>query len=147
MELDYSVKVKENKISKAMGRDLNISFKQAVVICKKIKGMKLREAKEILQKTISLKEPLPFPKFNTGIGHRKGKNKIAKYPQKASQEILKVLNNLEVNSEYKGLDPEKLKLIHIQAQRGLSRQKRKPKGRYKLWKTQLVNIQAIAKES
>ncbi len=134
-------------MAKSMGRDLNIPFKQAVVVCDQLRGLKVAKAKQLLENVISLKKPVPFPKFNTGVGHRKGKAGIGKYPKKTSQEILKILRNLETNSEYKGLDPEKLKIIHIQAQRGLSRQRRKPRGRYQVWETQLVNIQVMAKET
>ena len=147
MELNYSFKLEdESKISKAMVRDLDIPFKPTVVICDRIRGLTIKEAKKVLQAAVSLKEPIPFHRFTRGVGHRKGDEKIGKYPQKACQEILTLLKNLETNSEYKGLDSEKLKIIHIQALRGVSRQRRKPRGRYKLWRTQLVNIQIMAKE-
>lgn len=147
MELNYSFKLEdESKIAKAIGRDLNIPFKPTVVICDRIRGLRVKEAKKLLQAVISLKRSIPFHRFTTGVGHRKGDEGIGKYPKKACQEILTLLKNLETNFEYKGLDSEKLKIIHIQALRGISRRRRKPKGRYKLWKTQLVNIQVMAKE-
>jgi large subunit ribosomal protein L22 len=138
-----------SKIVKAMGRDLNISFKHAIVICDKLRGMPITQAMNLLQGVVSLKQTIPFRRFNKGVGHKKGlgKDKIGKYPKKAANEILKVLKNLETNSEYKGLDPEKLKIIHIQAQKGISRRKRKPKGRYQIWETQFVNVQVIAEET
>jgi len=57
-----------------------------------------------------------------------------------------MLANLQSNAEYKGLDVEKLRITHIQAQKGLTRMRRKPKGRWKMWARQLVSIQAIAEE-
>lgn len=151
MELKYSLALKdESKIAKAIGRDLNISFKDAVVICEKIRGMQVEKAKNLLEDVIKLKRAIPYRRFNKGIGHRKGlrrKEKIAKYPKKASGEILKILKNLETNSEYKGLNSENLKIIHMQAQKGVVRKRRKPKGRYKLWRTEYVNVQVIAKET
>jgi len=37
---------------------------------------------------------------------------------KAAGQILKVLENAEANAEYKGLDTEKLRIIHISSHRG-----------------------------
>ena len=39
-------------------------------------------------------------------------------PVKAATHILKVLENAEANAEYKGLDTEKLRIIHISSHRG-----------------------------
>lgn len=149
MEIDYAYKPKDNsKIARAMGRDLNISLKNAVIVCSRIKGMRLQKAMDLLNDVILLKKAIPFRKFTKGVGHRKGlgKNAVAKYPKRASFEILKVLKNLEKNSEYKGLNTEKLKIINATTLKGISRVKRKPRGRYKRRVTQLVNIQIIAKE-
>lgn len=149
MELHYSVKLgDESRIAKAMGRDLNISFKHSVAICKKLKGAKLSDALTLLDAVVAMKKAIPFTRFKKGIGHRKGLkgNNIAKYPQKAAAEISRVLRNAETNADYKGLNLEQLKISHIQAQKGVSRAKRKPKGRWATWKTQLVNVQVVLKE-
>jgi ribosomal protein L22 len=45
------------------------------------------------------------------------------------------------------MDPEKIKITHIEAQKGITRKRRKPKGRYKTWRTQFVHVQAVAKEA
>ena len=50
-------------------------------------------------------------------------------------------------SGVKGLDTENLKIIHIASQRGRSVKKTAPKGRWKRWLTQLVNVQVIAEEA
>ena len=150
MKLHYSLKPKdESRIVKGMGRDLNISFKHAVVICDKLRGMMLMDAIKLLEAVIALERTIPFKKFKKGIGHRRGmgKENTGKYPKKAASEILNVLRNLETNADYKGLDPEKLRIIHIQALKGIARLRRKPKGRWAIWRSQLVNVQAIAEES
>jgi len=149
MELAYSTKpANEAKAAKAIGRDLNISFKDAVVVCDHIRGKKLEAAINMMEETVNLKNPVPYKKFNKGIGHRKGDHKVktSRYPTKIASEILKMLANLQSNAEYKGLDVEKLRITHIQAQKGLTRMRRKPKGRWKMWARQLVSIQAIAEE-
>jgi large subunit ribosomal protein L22 len=82
------------------------------------------------------------------MGHRKNLpgGGPGRYPQKAAKEILLLLKNIASNAEYKGLGTENLKLTHIQAQRGITRKRRKPKGRWKLWRTQLVHVQAVCEE-
>ncbi len=149
MRLNYSMTpVNDAKAIKGMGRDFNISFKHAVVICDKVRGMKLSEAMNLLEAVIALEKTIPFKKFNKGIGHRRGlgKDNIAKYPKKAASVILSVLKNIEANADYKGLDNERLIISHIQALKGISRKRRKPKGRYATWRTDLINVQAVVEE-
>jgi len=149
MGLNYSVKLEdESNIAKSMGADLNVSFKHAVVICDKLKGMKVTDAISLLESVITLEKSIPFRRLNCGVGHRSNSEefKVGKYPKKAAAEFLKILRNLEGNAEFKGFDTENLKIIHVAAQKGLSRKKTAPKGRWKRWVTQLVNVQVIAKE-
>jgi large subunit ribosomal protein L22 len=149
MELQYSLKPEdESKLVKGMGRDLNISFKHAVVVCDKLRGMQLTDAVNLLEAVIALEKTIVFRKFNKGVGHRRGlgKENIGKYPKKAAGEILKVLRNLEANADYKGLDVKKLRITHLQALKGIARRRRKPRGRWAIWRTQLVNVQAVAEE-
>lgn len=148
MELKYAFKTEDENIVKSIGRDINISFKHAVVICDSLRGMKLVDAISLLEGVIVLEKSIPFKRFNKGVSHRKGlgKNNIAAYPKKAAREILNVLRNLETNADYKGLDTERLKIISIQANKGIARKRRKPKGRWQIWKSQFVSIQVIAKE-
>lgn len=150
MKLEYALKPKdESKMANAMIRDVNMSPKHAMAVASRINGMRVDDAIKLLEKVEKLETPIPFKKHNTGIGHRKGlkKEKIGRYPVKASGKIIELLKNLQANGSFKGLDPEKLKLIHIEAQKGITRKRRKPKGRWKVWRTQFVHVQAIAKET
>ncbi|MCX6695480.1 MAG: 50S ribosomal protein L22, partial [Candidatus Altiarchaeota archaeon] len=143
MKLDYSVKPEdETKVVKAMGRDINMSFKDAVMIADKIRGMKLSKALEYIGKVSELKAAIPYKRFQEDIGHRKGNTpKIAKYPQKAAKYVIGVLKNVQANAEFKGLNPDKMKIIHVQAQKGIGRRRRKPTGRWGAWETQYVHFQ------
>jgi len=146
MELDYSLKPQnEAKVAKAIGKDLNISFKKTVAVCDSVREKNLSEAIVLLEKVASLEEAIPFRKYNKGVSHRTGVG-VGKYPKKAAEEVLKVLRNAQVNAEYKGLDSERLKIISIEVNKGQSRKRRKPKGRWKAWKTQYVCVQAVVKE-
>ena len=146
MELDYSLKPQnEAKVAKAIGKDINISFKKTIAVCDCVREKNLTEAIALLERVIALEEAIPFRKYNKGVSHRTGVG-IAKYPKKAATEVLKVLKNAQGNAEYKGLDNDRLKIISIMVNKGQSRKRRKPKGRWKAWKTQFVCVQAVVRE-
>ena len=141
MDLKYSIKPGEKTV-KAMGRDMNVSFKDMVMVAEAIRGKKLQTAIQLMDDVVALKKSIPYRRFNKGIGHRKGcQFKLGKFPQKAAGYALKILKNLEANAEFKGFDPDKIKVIHCQAQLGVSRPRRKPKGRWTTWETEYSHIQ------
>lgn len=118
----YSItELDPDKTVKASGRELRISPKHAREVCKTIKGMKLDQAKGYLQQVILKKEVVPFRQYKKKIGHRHGIEKAyaGRYPVKAAQKILKVLEGVEANAEFKGLDVERLRIIHASAYRGM----------------------------
>jgi large subunit ribosomal protein L22 len=146
MQLKYSIKPDEKAV-KAMGRDMNVSFKSMIMVAEALKGKTLPKAIAILEGAIALKQPIPFRRFNKGIGHREGNQfKCAKYPKKAAQYALKIVLNLQANAEFKGYDTEKVKIIHSQALLGVCRPRRKPKGRWTTWETEYCHMQLVAKE-
>ncbi|MEM2816522.1 MAG: 50S ribosomal protein L22 [Candidatus Bathyarchaeia archaeon] len=106
---------------KASGRELRISPKSAREVCNTIKGMMLTEAKKYLLAVIARKKLVPFKRYNKKAGHHRGLEKAysGRYPVKAAMEVLKVLKNAEANAENKGLDAERLKIIHACAYPGM----------------------------
>lgn len=136
----------EKKIARAYARDVDISPKHAFEIFSAIRGKPVGRAEVILEGAISIKEPIPFRKFNKRNPHRKGQVKEGKYPQKASKRILKLLKNASANAEFKGLSREKLKVVHACAQRGMSLSRRAPKGRWKRSDIELVNLELVVRE-
>ena len=103
----------------ASGRDLRISPKATREICNYIKGMRLEKAKDVLQEVIELKRPIPYRRHRKKVAHRKGAQGFdaGRFPQKAAGQVLKVLEQVEANAEFKGLYTDRLKIIHIAAQR------------------------------
>lgn len=113
----YHYKFKEynkDNMARAVGLALPISTKHAVEICNFISGLKLKKAKEILNKVISLEQPIPFMRYNRDIGHKRG-IAAGRYPVKASKEILKLLEDVEANAQFKGLNTSALIIKHISA--------------------------------
>ncbi len=106
---------------KASGREVRVSHKAAREVCNALKGMMLDEAKEFLQQVIQKKKPVPFRRFKKKVGHRHGLEKTfaGRYPVKAAQRILEVLEGAEANADFKGLDIENLRIIHASAYPGM----------------------------
>jgi len=109
------------KTVKASGRDLSISHKAAREVCQMLKGMTLDQAKTHLNKVMQKKQPIPFRRHKKKAGHTHGLEKAyaGRYPTKTAQKILKVLEGAEANAEFKGLDPERLKIVHAAAYPGM----------------------------
>ncbi|NYT00869.1 MAG: 50S ribosomal protein L22 [Methanocellales archaeon] len=117
---NYSIDIKSDKTARAISYEANISPRHAIEICRELKTMLVSEAKEYLNDVIALKRPIPFKRHNKNVGHRRGLYKwdAGRYPQKAASEILRLLNNVESNAEYKGLDPDNMHILYISARRG-----------------------------
>jgi large subunit ribosomal protein L22 len=109
------------KTVKASGREMRVSPKSAREVCNVIKGMTLTRAKRYLENVIDKKEPVPFTRFKKKAGHRRGVKQgfAGKYPVKAAGHILAVLEGAEANAEYKGLDTERMHIIHASAYPGM----------------------------
>jgi large subunit ribosomal protein L22 len=120
----YSITEEEldpEKTVKASGREVRVSHKSAREICKLIKGMMLPQAKQYLREVIAKKRPVPFTRFKKKAGHRHGLEKAyaGRYPMKAAKHVLKILQGAEANAENKGLDVERLRIIHASAYPGM----------------------------
>ena len=104
---------KEN-MAKVVGRALPISTKFSVEICNLIRNKKVSKAKEILQKVISGKEAIPFKIFNRDLSHKKGLGP-GRYPKRAAEEILNLLESVEANAQFKGMNTSDLQITHMNA--------------------------------
>lgn len=130
----------------AIGKERRMSPKQAMEICRAIKGMSLKEAKEYLEAVQLKQRPVPILRHRKKVAHRGAKGS-GQYPVKAAREILKVLKNAEANASYKGLDVEKLRVVHASAYKGISIPGYIPRafGRSSPANTPLTNVEIILK--
>jgi large subunit ribosomal protein L22 len=150
----YSTKLsvdEEEKIAKAIGRELRISPKSSVEICRAVRKKNVEKAKEFLSEVVDMKKPVPMKRFKKGIAHRRGLEKAAyagRYPKKAASQILKVLESAEANAEYKGLDTDRLYVRHISTQRGRVIRGIRPRafGRASPFNEETTNIEVILQE-
>jgi len=141
----------KNKTAKALGRGLKISPKHAVEICSKLRGMKVDNARNYLEEVIQMKKAVPFKRHNKKVGHRRGLGgwPTGRYPVKAASQILDVLINAEANAEYKGLDTENLKIMHISSHRGYVIRGWTPRafGRASPFNTPTTHVQIVLEEA
>lgn len=110
----YTKELDPTKTARVYGKDLRISPKHATEISREIKGMKIEVAKAYLESVMEKKKPVAFKKYNKKVGHKRGLVgwDAGRYPVKASRFFLKLLTELQANAEYKGLDAERLRIVH-----------------------------------
>ena len=146
----YSAKVEE-PFAKAMGKEMRISPKHAMEVCRTIRGMRLTAAKEYLQAVIAKKKAVPFKRHSKKLAHRKALPgwDAGQYPVKAAGAILEVLGNAEANASYKGLDSERLRVVHASAQKGITIPGFEPRAfaRATPFNKPTTNIEVILKEA
>ena len=103
-------KKKQIKIKSKVKRDyavvnaknLAISTKHSIAICKFIKNKKIKKAISDLEQVISFKKVVPM---RGEIPHKKGKRIMSgRYPKKASKHFIKLLKSLSANSNVAGLE-------------------------------------------
>lgn len=105
--------------AKAVGRDLSISTRNSIEVCRFIRGRSIQTAKGMLRDVIALKRAVPYKRHYLDIGHRKGMAS-GRFPKKASAGILRVLESAETNAQFKGMNTSKLYVAHIAAQKASS---------------------------
>ncbi len=84
------------------GRNLPISTKHAVAICKFIKKKKISRAISDLEQVVAFKKSVPM---KGEIPHRRGKGLASgRFPKKAAREILKLLKSASANAVNNGIE-------------------------------------------
>jgi large subunit ribosomal protein L22 len=144
----YTQESDSETTARAIGRELPISPRHSIAICRHIKGWRLEKAKDFLAEVIELKAPVPDTRFG-GSGHRRGKVGPGRFPEKAAKQILKVLEGAEANAEYKGLVTDDMVIIHIASHRGKAWEGRFPRARGRATPKvrETVNVEIILREA
>lgn len=130
-------------------REKTISHKHAREIAVKIKGMSIETARDYLQDVIKLKRAVPFRRYNNEVGHKSDTGVMAgRYPQKAATEFVKLIDNLESNAEYRGMDLDRLKIINATVHKGRKLQRFTPRamGRASPKVDILTHVELVAQE-
>ncbi len=132
---------KEN-MARAVGIALSISFKQSVEICNFIKNKNVNQAKKMLQEVIDKKTAVPFRRYNRDLGHKKVIGP-GRYPMSASKEFIRLIESVESNAQFKGINTSNLIIAHITAHKAGKAWHYGRKSRRKMKRT---NIEIVVEE-
>ena len=126
--MGYTGNFEPERMARATGKELTISPKHSVEICRAIRGLPITSAIDLLESVIAKKEAIPFKRYKAMVPHkrRSGYSKKGigpgRYPVKAAKEILKVIKSAQANAE-KTIDDvteegENLRIVTAAASRG-----------------------------
>ncbi len=152
-EWGYSVTgLDPDRTVKCAGRELRVSPKAAVELCRTIRGMRLSAAKKLLERVIDGKQAVAYRRFHKEVPHRRQITEpfyAGRFPQKAAGRLLHLLEELEANAEYRNLDTERIRIIHAASQRGSKVPRNNPRafGRSDLLNGVLTHIELVGYEA
>ncbi len=99
-------------MAQASAKNLAISTKHSIEICNALRYKTVGYAKRYLEEVIDLGRAVPFKRFNTDTGHKKGMA-AGRYPQKAAKAFLALVKSVESNAQSKGLNSSNLKIVTL----------------------------------
>lgn len=132
-------------------REKSISHKHAREIAIALRGMSIERTRVFLEDVIARKIAVPFRRHNNEVAHRSNIQDgffAGRFPQKTAKEILKLLDNLESNAEYKGMDLERLRIVSAVVHKGTKLERFTPRamGRTSPKFDTLVHVELVAQE-
>ena len=141
----------KTKHVRASIREKDISHKHSREIAVAIKGMSIEKAREFLESVIARKVAVPYRRYNMEVAHRSNIRDgffAGRFPQKAAHEFLKLLDNLESNAEYKGMDLDRLRIVSAVTHKGTKIKRFQPRamGRSSPKYDTLVHVELVAQE-
>jgi large subunit ribosomal protein L22 len=145
----YSAQVADPaRTVKASLREIDVSPKWGREVCQAIKGLRLDKAKKLLEDVIAKKRMIPYRRYRKLRAHHSETRGPGGYPVKIARHLLKLLESLEANAEFKGLDTDKLFITHAVAHKGRTIKKFFPRafGRASPHNKTLVHIEVMASE-
>jgi large subunit ribosomal protein L22 len=150
MGINYSVEADPETTARGMLRDRPISLKHSKAVSRAIKGKTVSDAEEYLEAVINEERSVPFKQHNTGVGHRSDIDgwDAGRYPEKASKDFLKLLENVRNNANEQGFEGSEMVIKHVAAHKTGERPGRKPRafGRADPWNTTLCDVELIIEE-
>jgi large subunit ribosomal protein L22 len=150
MGINYSVEADPETTARGMLRDRPISLKHSKAIAKAIKGKTVADAEAYLEAVIDEERSVPFKQHNTGVGHRSDIDgwDAGRYPEKASKDFLKLLENVRNNANEQGFEGPEMVIKHVAPHKTGERPGRKPRafGRADPWNTTLCDVELIIEQ-
>ncbi len=147
-KLGYTVEYKIETMARAYGRDLPVAWKKSVELARALRGKTVDQAREYLEKVISLKQAVPMKRYKRWVAHKAGTGP-ARYPVKAAKAFLKILESAVANAEFTGKDdPDAMVVRVINAHKGSMTKGVRPRayGRSSPWVQDNVNLEIVLEE-
>ncbi len=147
-KLGYTMEYKIETMARAYGRDMPLAWKKSVELARALRGKTVDNAREYLERVISLKQPVPMKKYKRWVAHKSGTGP-ARYPVKAAKAFLKVLESAVSNAEFTGKDdPDAMVIRVINAHKGSITKAMRPRayGRSGPWNQDTVNLEIVLEE-
>ena len=141
----------KTKHVRAAVREKNISRKHCREVALAIKGLSIERAREFLEHVIARKLAVPYRRYKNEVAHRSNIRDgfcAGRFPQKAAKEFLRLLDNLESNAEYKGMDLDRLRIVNAVVHIGTKLERFTPRamGRASPKIGTLIHIELVARE-
>ncbi|ARS88534.1 50S ribosomal protein L22 [Natrarchaeobaculum aegyptiacum] len=150
MGINYSVDADPDTTAKAMLRERPMSHKHSKEIARELRGRTVGDAQEYLEAVLAGERSIPFKSHNTGAGHRSDIDgwDAGKYPEKASEAFLDLLENVQSNAEHQGFEGESMEIVHLAAHKVGESVGRKPRamGRATAWNTPEVDVEIVVED-
>jgi large subunit ribosomal protein L22 len=130
-------------------REKDMSHKHAREVAVAIKGLSIEKARDYLTAVVNKQRAIAFGRFKNQVGHRADPGMMSgRYPQKTAKEFIKVLDNLESNAEYKGMDLDRLKIVNATVHKGVIVKRFTPRamGRATPKNNVLTHVELVAQE-
>ena len=109
-----------DRMARASTDSAPVSTRHWIEIASLLRQKDLQKAKKILERVLELKQPVPFNRFDKGMGHKHGMA-AGSYPIKAGAIFLTLLNSVEANAQSRGLNANNLTIVHIEANKAGNR--------------------------
>lgn len=145
----YSVQgLDESRAAKASLREVDASPKWTREVCAAIKGMDLEDAKRLLEDVIAKRRMIPYRRYRKLRAHHSETKGPGGYPVKPARLLLKLLESLEANAEFKGLDTSRLRIVHAAVHRGRTIEGYFPRafGRASPHNRTLIHVEVVAEQ-
>lgn len=150
---NYQAEIRGKNIAKVMAKNKHVSLKYSNELCRQIRGKPIAKAEAFIERIMKKQQFLPLTRYNKKVGHRKGSSmsgvKAGRYPENACRVFLELLAQLRANADFKGLDANKLVIVHAFTSQGFSRITFQSRGRIagKRRKEKSTHIEIVARES
>ena len=152
--MGYSGKYDPERMARAYGKELHISPKHSVEICRAIRGLPITSAKDMLEAVMRKEEAVPFRRYNKRVPHQRTRGPYTKktgpgrFPVKAAKEILKVIESAQSNADREIddlVDIDDLRIVTAAASKGriIKGYQARAHGRWNPWNEETTNVEII----